>query len=108
MPQLALGRLARDSLYVTVGAAVLGFQRAQVARRSLEKRLGRSLPGDLSQVVQGLPPEVGQLVKAAGDLASDLRRQLPKEAGALAREAAAFGRFALQVLRAPASRPNFP
>jgi hypothetical protein len=97
MAQLTLGRLARDSAYVAVGFGVLGFQRAQVARRSLEKRLGKSLP-----------PEVTQLAKAAGELAGDLRRDLPKEAAALAREAAAFGRFALQVLSAPASRPNYP
>jgi hypothetical protein len=97
MAQPAFSRLARDTAYVAVGFGLLGFQRAQVARRSLEKHLARSLP-----------PEVSQLAAAAGDLLGDLRRDLPKDANALARELAAFGRFALQVLRSPASRPNYP
>jgi hypothetical protein len=80
-----------------VGFGVLGFQRAQVVRRSLEKRLSKSLP-----------PEAKQFADAASDLLEDLRRELPKEAGTLAHEAAALARFALQVLRAPASRPNYP
>jgi hypothetical protein len=69
-----LRQLARDSLYVAVGFGVLGFQRAQVARRDLEKRLGPFVP----------------------------------EPGGLAKEAVAFGRFALQVLRAPATRRSYP
>lgn len=31
--------LARDAAYVTIGFGILGFQRAQVARRDLEKAL---------------------------------------------------------------------
>ncbi len=33
--------LARDATYVTVGLGVLGFQRAQVRRREIERRLRR-------------------------------------------------------------------
>lgn len=77
-----LPRALEDGAYVAVGAAVLGFQRAQVARREIEKHL---------------PP-----------LVRDLQRDLPGEALGIAKEAVAFGRFALQVLRAPASRPNYP
>ena len=82
LPKVSLPRLLEDGAYVAVGTAVLGFQRAQVARRAVERRL---------------PP-----------LVRDLERDLPREAAALAREAVAVGRFALQVLRAPASRPNYP
>ncbi len=32
-------RLLRDSFYVTVGFGVLGFQKLQVRRRELERRL---------------------------------------------------------------------
>lgn len=74
-----LRRLASDSLYVAVGFGVLGFQRAQVLRRDLEKNLEK---------------KVGPL--------------LPKEVGEVAREAAAFGRLAIQVLSAPAGRRNYP
>jgi hypothetical protein len=77
-----LPKVLIDGVYIAVGGAVLGFQRAQVARREIEKRL---------------PPAV-----------RDLERELPKEALAVAKEVVAFGRLALQVLRAPASRPNYP
>jgi hypothetical protein len=33
--------LAKDATYVTVGLGVLGFQRAQVRRREIERRLRR-------------------------------------------------------------------
>ena len=82
LPKVRLPKLLEDGAYVAVGTAVLGFQRAQVARRAVEKRL---------------PPVV-----------RDLERDLPREAAAVAKEAIAVGRFALQVLRAPASRPNYP
>lgn len=82
IPVARLPKVLEDGAYVAVGAAVLGFQRAQVARREMEKRL---------------PP-----------LVRDLEGGLPGEALAIAKEAVAFGRFALQVLRAPASRPNYP
>lgn len=32
-------KLARDSFYVTVGFGVLGFQKVQVQRRELERRV---------------------------------------------------------------------
>jgi hypothetical protein len=35
----ALGRFARDTAYVMVGFGVLGFQRAQVRRREVLKRV---------------------------------------------------------------------
>lgn len=70
-----LRRLAKESVYVGVGLGVLGFQRAQVVRRELEKRLSPLLP---------------------------------KSADELAKELAAFGRLALQVLSAPTARRRYP
>lgn len=184
-----------DPLYVAVGAGVLGFQRAQVWRRALQRRalklagvavarqMKASVTGQLNQVLGGdrpadaagrvvplvaevpraaadiatrlgpvayevagqaaqrlgraageaagqvgpalagvmdqavqrarpitdqvgdhLPPEAHELIDAAGDLVADI----PREAKALLGEAAAFGRLALQVLRAPTSRPGYP
>jgi hypothetical protein len=37
--------LAREALYVTVGAGVLAVQRVQVQRRELERELGRRFSG---------------------------------------------------------------
>jgi hypothetical protein len=48
---------ARDLLRMSVGFGVLGFQRAQVRRRELEKSLGATLPtspGDLARLVDRL------------------------------------------------------
>lgn len=49
-----LTKLARDAAYVAVGFGVLGFQRAQVRRRELRKRL----EGLASQLAAGGPPVV--------------------------------------------------
>jgi hypothetical protein len=38
-------RLAREALYVTVGAGVLAVQKAQVQRRELELELNRRFSG---------------------------------------------------------------
>jgi hypothetical protein len=184
-----------DPLYVVVGAGVLGFQRAQVWRRALQRRalklagaavarqvkasvtgqfrqavggdrpadavarvaplvtevprlaadiatrlapaayevagqaaqrlgrvageaagqVGPALAGVVDQAAQRarpvadqvgdhLPPEAHELIDATADLVADI----PREAKALLGEAAAFGRLALQVLRAPTSRPGYP
>lgn len=37
--------LAREALYVTVGAGVLAVQKVQVQRRELEREIGRRLGG---------------------------------------------------------------
>ncbi len=38
-------RLAREALYVTVGAGVLAVQKVQVHRRELEREIGRRFAG---------------------------------------------------------------
>ena len=104
-----------DPAYVAVGFGVLGFQRAQVYRHAMQKRMGH-LHDDLAplrqkvdevagDVASQLPPEAVELAKATGSLVASL----PKEARELLKEAAAVARFALQVVRAPvAKRAAYP
>jgi len=51
----------KDSAYVAVGFSVLGFQRAQVARRELTSEL----EGRLDDVEQRLPDHVKAVVASA-------------------------------------------
>jgi hypothetical protein len=119
-------RALEGPAFIAVGFGVLGFQRAQVYRRDMEKRAVelagtvRSLSGELGQrlapahqVVDDvagdfalqLPPEAVELARAASTLVG----ALPREARELAKEAVAVGRFAVQVLRAPvAKRAAYP
>jgi hypothetical protein len=56
----ALGRLARDTVYVVVGFGVLGFQRAQVRRREVQKRVEEVRSGvedALGQAFPARPPD---------------------------------------------------
>ncbi len=101
--------------FVAVGLGVLGFQRAQVCRHTVQKRVGH-LYDDLAPLRQKvddvaggiaseLPPEAVELAKATGSLVASL----PREARELMKEAVAVGRFALQVVRAPvAKRAAYP
>jgi hypothetical protein len=115
MGELDMGRLAKmleQPAYIAVGFGVLGFQRAQVLRRACQRRVSEGArqvapvvsqvaSQVVSQVNDRLPPEAEELRRAAGDVVTDVTG----EARELLKEAAAFGRFALQVLRAPAGRP---
>jgi hypothetical protein len=114
MADVTLARLARSlegPAYVAVGFGVLGFQRGQVYRLALQRRVGRfagaagqSVSAMTEDVLERLPAEAKDLVKAAGDLATDVQR----EAGDLLKEAAALGRFALRAVQAPADRRRYP
>ncbi len=46
LPLRSAVRLAREALYVGVGAGVLAYQRVQVQRRELEKELSRRFSPD--------------------------------------------------------------
>ena len=88
--------------YIAVGFGVLGFQRAQVRRRELQRRLGQLAitvnhkMGEISDgVAARLPTEASDLLKAAGDFAGDL----PREAEGLVEEAVALGRLVLRMLQ---------
>jgi hypothetical protein len=132
MAERNLGRFAKaleQPAYVAVGFGVLGFQRAQVYRRACQLRLGalagtalagtRFLGDELGQrlepvrqtasgaagdIAEHLPTEARDFVKAAGNLVADI----PGEAREMMKEAVAFGRFALQVVQAPARRQSYP
>jgi len=43
--------IVRDTVYVAIGTGVLAFQRAQVVRRDLERRLGGS-PGEVIDIMR--------------------------------------------------------
>ena len=58
----------------------------------------------VSETVERLQPEAHEFREAAGELLNDL----PGEARQIAREAVAFGRFALQALWAPPRPPATP
>ena len=51
----ALGRLGRDTVYVVVGFGVLGFQRAQVRRREVQKRVEEVRSGVEDALGQAFP-----------------------------------------------------
>jgi hypothetical protein len=55
--------LARDAAYVAVGLGVLAYQRAQVQRVELQKRLSKELPIDqrLGDVRQGVAKGYAQI-----------------------------------------------
>jgi hypothetical protein len=55
--------LARDAAYVAVGLGVLAYQRAQVQRVELQKRLSKDLPIDqrLGDVRQGVAKGYAQI-----------------------------------------------
>ncbi|HEY1651175.1 MAG TPA: hypothetical protein VGG09_04755 [Acidimicrobiales bacterium] len=55
--------LARDAAYVAVGLGVLAYQRAQVQRVELQKRVAKDLPIDqrLGDVRQGVAKGIGHL-----------------------------------------------
>lgn len=108
-------KVLQDPAFVAIGFGVLGFQRAQVCRHVVQKRI-RGLSDDLApwrQMVGDaaggaatmLPPEAAELAKATASLVASL----PGEARELAKEAVALGRFAYQMAWAPvAKRATYP
>ncbi len=102
MADMTIGKVARaleGPAYVAVGFGVLGFQRAQVRRRELQRQMSR-LAGTVSQKVgevsedvgERLPREARDLADAAGALAHDL----PREAGEAVKEVLAIGRLVIR------------
>lgn len=60
--------LAKDAAYVAVGFGLIGFQRAQVRRREIERRL--------EDIEAGLPPQARAVVETARSVAHDIEQQL--------------------------------
>ncbi len=88
-----VGNLARDTAYVAVGLGVLGFQRAQVQRVELQKKLQEM---DVEINVDEIRAEVGRQVKLVDNLIEEafrlvetsiepLEEQLPDPARQLAK-----------------------
>lgn len=87
---------ARDAAYVAVGLGVLGFQRAQVQRQELKKRLAGEIDLDerLSELRSAVTTGVQQLdelvegaVQAVESSLQPLEEQLPPVARELAQRA---------------------
>ena len=92
--------------YVAVGFGVLGFQRAQVRRRELQRHMAgaaNTLNQRLGEVAERLPREARDLLKAAGEVAQDL----PHEAEEAAKEVVALGRLVLGTVRGSGGRRPF-
>ena len=68
-------RVAKDTLYVTVGFGVLAFQRAQVARQDLRKAVGSQL-GDARTNVERLSDGVDERLKVLEERLESLSDQL--------------------------------
>lgn len=127
MPSLDIDRLtatatnlAKDALYVGVGATLLGFQRAQVQRRELEKnmqeRMGvgreqvQNVTGSMSKTVEEqvrtLDERVGALETHIDGVLDQVQARLPEPARDLlaqAREAAKTARAQVRQLVVPAA-----
>jgi hypothetical protein len=114
MADMSIGKVARaleGGAYVAVGFGVLGFQRAQVRRRELQRRMSR-LAGTVSQTVgevseevsERLPKEARDLVNAVGALAHDL----PREASETVKEVLAIGRLAIRMTSGPSGPRDYP
>jgi hypothetical protein len=108
-------KVLQDPAFVAIGFGVLGFQRAQVCRHAVQRRIGgvaddlaplRHMVGEAaSGAVAMLPPEAAELAKATGSLVASVT----EEARELAKEAVAMGRFAYQMVWAPvAKRATYP
>jgi hypothetical protein len=113
MADVNLGKVAKaleDPAYVAVGFGVLGFQRGQVYRLSMQRHVGQVATranrkaGEVTEQVVHRFPEAKDFVEAMGDLLYDL----PQEASDILKEALALGRFALRVVQAPVDRRTYP
>jgi hypothetical protein len=98
-------RALEGSAYVAVGFGVLGFQRAQVRRRELQREVQLRLTGLGSaaqqiekQVEEGLKP-LQSLIGPAARTARDIAAAVPRDAREALAEACAVGARSLRALR---------
>ena len=111
-----VANVAKDATYVVIGAGVLGFQRIQVQRRELAKRLGEPSAGlgdrvsavrsDLTDAVQGVDAKVDVLIDRVEEIierveavVAPFEQRLPTQARDLAMQAHAQAREARSQLR---------
>ncbi len=73
-------------LYVSVGAGLLAYQRAQIARRQVGERLGADALGDRARAVgQAVESRAQAVDRTVDQLAAPLEGQLPAEVRATLR-----------------------
>jgi hypothetical protein len=102
-------RTARDAAYVVVGLGVLGFQRAQVRRQELQKRLGEprtqiedrlgDVRGELTRKAKDVNEAVEQVIGRIEASLEPIEERLPVPARDLVKQAHAQVREARQQLR---------
>jgi hypothetical protein len=105
-PAANLRATARDLGYLAVGFGVLGFQRAQVRRRELERRLRTAggpwrAPAMAALALDSLAGPVADRIDATLGLAED---QIPEPARSALRQARDGGRGVRRQLRRAARR----
>jgi len=104
-----LANVARDATYVAIGAGVIGFQKAQVRRQALIKRLGdptidlegrlQGVRSDLTGAVHTVDATVEDLILKVEAAFAPLEDRLPAPARDLARQAHAQAREARTQVR---------
>ena len=105
-----ISRSARDAAYVVVGLGVLGFQRAQVRRQELSKRLGdpraqvetvlEDARNELSRRVKDVDGRIEQAISRLESTWEPVEQRLPAQARSLLEQARTQAREARQQLRA--------
>jgi hypothetical protein len=102
-------KLLKDALYLTVGLGVITFQKAQVQRRELQKRLDIQF-GDARSQLKGLVRKVDDRVKVVEErlegvearvdaLLDQVENRLPKPAQGVTRQARAVAKDARHQVR---------
>ena len=104
-----IANVAKDATYVVIGAGVLGFQKAQVQRQELLKRLAeskvdgksrlRSAHIDLNGAIHGVDAKVEELIARVEAAVLPLEDRLPDPARNLARQAHVQAKEARSQLR---------
>jgi septal ring factor EnvC (AmiA/AmiB activator) len=104
-----ISRTARDAAYVVVGLGVLGFQRAQVRRQELNKRLAEpraqvetaleDVRHELSRRVKDADGRLEQAINRLESTWEPVEQRLPAQARSLLEQARSQAREARQQLR---------
>ena len=90
-----LADVAKDATYVVIGAGVLGFQKAQVHRQELQKRLGdpkatldrlQAARSDLSEAIQAFDLKVEDIIARFEAAVVPLEDRLPGQARDVAKQ----------------------
>jgi hypothetical protein len=114
MPELKditdeISRTARDAAYVVVGLGVLGFQRAQVRRQELTKRLSEprvqvetaldDVRGELTRRVKQADDRLERVITRLESTWEPVEQRLPAQARSLVLQARTQAREARQQIR---------